>query len=1302
MSRTELTAQTTDSPAVASRLPRHVARLVSVTSAGYRWIAKSRLRTLIAGVAVALLGWFVTAELAPGGLPPGIVVLGLVTGSLSALTAIGLVLIYRSTRIINFAQAEIGAVAGAATYLLNTRTHWPYLLAVIAGLLLGLVSGALMQVLVVRPFFRAPRLILSVATIGAAQLFGALGVLLPFLIASSDPRQLTVAFHAPITFNWDLHAVLVTADWLIAMITVPAVVFGLWYLLTRTDTGIAIRASADSQERAVLLGIPTQLLSLATWMLAGLLSATGAVLAVGVQGGVRVGNIGGPSLLLAPLTAAVIAGFDSVPITLISSLLIGVASAAIFHSTSKSALVDVALFGVIIAVLMLRRFPRARGAGDPADHIALREVRRLPAAVRALPEYRWTRLVGWGLLAFLFIVAPLKMANSQLIFVTFALIFSVIAASLVVLTGLAGQMSLGQFAFVGLGAATTGSLLVSAHADLIFALLASAAVGSIVALIIGVPALRMPGLYLAAATLALSVPVSSYVLNRVEFPKFAVYRVPVPLLFERYDLTSPLSFYYFIATCCAIAIGLALNYRRSHLARMTLTVRDNEPLAAALAISPTKVKLRAFAVSGGLAGFAGGLYVLATQGIPFNGFTPVLSLQVLAMSVVGGLGSIFGGVIGAAYVFGAEFYLRGAGQLVATGAGMVVVLWFVPTGISGALTDLRDWLLRQAVYRRRLAVPGFVEAEELDHPLPAPFFAIRRRIRRLLGAVRRPRRSLGEAGSPSSHQQRSPAILSFDGLTAGYGHLEVLFGVDAHVDTNEILALLGTNGAGKTTLLRVLSGLLPARAGKITYDGQDITDLSPLDRVKRGIVAVPGGRSIFGTLSVGENLRMAGWLARREGDKAFLGKQMDWVFELFPVLKERHNQQASLLSGGEQQMLTTAMALLCRPKLLLVDELSLGLAPAVVARLLDVLRLLQERGITLVVVEQSLNVSASAASRALFMERGQIRFDGKVDTLAETDLTRAVFMGSSHKVSAPVPVARGLMTPDEVVLQATHLHKNFGGVVALEDVSLDVRANQIVGIMGSNGAGKTTTLDVLSGFTKPDRGTVVRGGSDLTRASPAKRAAQGLGRTFQDVRLVPSLNVADMLAVSIDSERSVGGSLSVMLNLPVVGQAQDEVGERVDQLLETFNLERYRDLFISELSTGTRRAVELACASARNPTVLLLDEPSSGLAQGECEALAQVLLHLRQATGAALVVVEHDIPLLTSIADEFVCMHLGSVIARGAPAEVLADRMVVASYLGTNPDAINRSGRRTGLVNRPPRRQVGMKRITTTSGRRSE
>jgi ABC-type branched-subunit amino acid transport system ATPase component len=239
-------------------------------------------------------------------------------------------------------------------------------------------------------------------------------------------------------------------------------------------------------------------------------------------------------------------------------------------------------------------------------------------------------------------------------------------------------------------------------------------------------------------------------------------------------------------------------------------------------------------------------------------------------------------------------------------------------------------------------------------------------------------------------------LLSCEGIDFSYGSLQVLFGVDARVDEGEIVGLLGTNGAGKSTLLRVISGLGIPQRGSVTFAGRDITYLDAEARVRIGITQVPGGKAVFRSMNVIENLQSFGYTLGR--DRRAVDEAVERCLDAFPRLRERKSSSAAMLSGGEQQMVALSKALILRPRLLLIDELSLGLAPVIVNRLLDMVRAINAEGTAVVIVEQSVTTALSLVHRAYFMEKGEVRFDGPASDLIDRhDLLRAVFLEGAAK-----------------------------------------------------------------------------------------------------------------------------------------------------------------------------------------------------------------------------------------------------------------------------------------------------------------
>jgi len=250
----------------------------------------------------------------------------------------------------------------------------------------------------------------------------------------------------------------------------------------------------------------------------------------------------------------------------------------------------------------------------------------------------------------------------------------------------------------------------------------------------------------------------------------------------------------------------------------------------------------------------------------------------------------------------------------------------------------------------------------------------------------------------------------------------------------------------------------------------------------------------------------------------------------------------------------------------------------------------------------------------------------------------------------------------------------FGGGRAVEKLSFSVLPGEIRGLIGPNGAGKTTIFDILSGLLPPDGGTINLKGIDVTGWGADRRAAVGLGRSFQDARIFPTLTVAENIAIGLERHLDERDHLAALLNLPAVQQQEEDVAFTVEDLIELMSLGAFRDKFVAELSTGSRRIVDLAMAIAHDPTVLLLDEPSSGIAQRETEALGPLLRRIQREAGCALLVIEHDMPLISSISDEIIALDLGAVVTQGVPDAVLTDPHVVSSYLGGDLTVINRSG----------------------------
>ncbi len=1176
----------------------------------------------------------VALVIAPGVFPVGIVAQGLVSGATTGLLALGLVLTYQSSRVVNFAQGAFGSIGAAVGVSLYLGPGWPWWAALVVGTVVGGAAGALSDVLIVRRFASSSRLTLTVATVGLAQLLGGMSLLVPGWL---NAPPLVAAFDTGLSdISFRLRPVLFTGNEVLMATLVPVAVLGLGWFLRRTDWGRAVRAAAENRDRARLLAVPVRRLSTLVWATSGALASVTVLLSAPSQG-LSNGLGSAPVVLLPALAAAVVARMSSLGVAFATAACLGVVDSLVRWHVEAKSVTTVVFLAVIVVALLVR--PQQARDDDSEDGITAPPPAPSHAAAESDRRRTWTTRAPLVLGGVAVAALPLALDSSDLLLFSVGVLDAMVVVSLVLLTGWAGQISLGQVALVGVGGVVTANLVLDHNLDLFWALTAAGGAAALVAVLIGLPALRIRGPFLAVTTLAFAVAADSYAFNLANFETWLPFSLDRPVLFDRVDLASEMTYAYLCLALLAVTVVLVAGLRNGRPGRSVIATRANPRAAAAMAVPGGRVKLTTFVFAGAVAGVAGGLHVHLLGGIGEKTYPPSASLTVFAMAVIGGIESLPGALAGvtAVHLIG---WLFPTYEVVLTGVGMLVLLLVVPGGLA-------------EIGRRTAAIgtrrPGPQAATSGRDGGPAP----------------------AGAPSPTDPQDEAPPLLRCERLDVSYGPLQVLFGVDLAVEPGEVVALLGTNGAGKSTVLKAICGLLPS-VGVVNFDGRSLQGRSPEEIAQTGIAMVPGGRGVFPTLSVEDNLRVAAWAFRRDEVRVAAGRQR--VLALFPALATRLDQPAGTLSGGEQQMLVLAQAFLGEPRLLLIDELSLGLAPAVVAELLDVVRRQARAGTTVVLVEQSVNVALTIAERAVFLEKGEVRFVGPTsDLLDRPDVLHSVFLGGSQATRPSVPlVERG----GEIVLSCQGLGKRFGGVVAVDDVDLELRRGQVLGMIGHNGAGKTTLFDLVSGFLVADAGRVVLDGTDITDLGPSDRARRGLARSFQEARLFPGLDVVETLAVALDRHLAGRGDgfVAAALRLPAATDTERIVRERVDELIDQLGLGPYAGTPIAHLSTGTRRIVELGCMLGARPDVLLLDEPSAGVAQRETEHLGPLLRRVQQDTGCSIVIIEHDMALLSAVCDNLVALEYGSVIATGPPHEVLDHPRVRASYLGTNEAVVARSG----------------------------
>ena len=991
-------------------------------------------------------------------------VLGAVTGLAYAALAAGFVLVYRSTGVLNLAHGEIGAFGAALFVLLLAGYSFGYWLAFALAVLAGAAVAMTAELTVVRRLFRSPRLVLLIATVGLGKIvaFGKLS--LPSVIA---PGPIAAPFEAVWTPTAHIR---LQAREITVLIVVPVLIAALAWFMVRTRFGLAVRASASNPDTARLYGISPRRTSTVVWTVSGAFAAATAILLAPLQG-INAAQAGTAAiaepLLLRVLVVSLLARMRSLPGVLAGGVAVGVAEQLVRANAPSAdrSVVDLYLFAaVLVAVLLAVRGGRAEGGWSLSP--------RSRTATAAAGSPWWARRIdALGLAGLFALLAALGLwlsSSSALFAWTGIVLFAMVALSLSVLTGWAGQLSLGQYAFVGLGGMTVVGLTRGHDIPVPFdlfdlslslpwgaAVAVATGVGVAAAVLVGLPALRVRGLFLAVTTLAFAVASASWLLTQDFFTGGTSTPRPVapPVVglgpIEIDFGASRRSFYFLCLGSLVVVAVVVARLRRTGIGRCWIAVRDNEEAATAATVSPTRMKLSAFAVAGGIAAYSGGLLVTLLPALqPATLFGAGESIVVVATAIIGGLGSVAGPILGGLWVRGipqaAPDELDSLVRLLTSDIGLLVLLMYLPGGLLSVIHWARDAIVARA-------------------------------------------------SVASGRRDRSQAPTDADVVAS----------------------------SGRRVLSRA-----PADADGLSTDADD--------------VALSGRRVL---------------------------------------------------------------------------------------------------------------------SRARF-RRGAAK-PGPRATPRPGD-------------SAPEPEPSSEREDARPALEARGVTVRFGGNVAVDGVSITVRRGELVGLIGANGAGKSTLFNAISGFV-PASGRVLVMGQDVTRRRAPARHALGLGRGFQAARLYPELSVRESVMVALEARRR-SRLLASATGLPPSPASERRKRAEADEIVDYLGLGRYADSLVADLSTGTRRIVELGCLLAAQARVLLLDEPTAGVAQRETEAFGPLIASVRDELGAAAVVIEHDMSLVMGISDRIYCLESGSVIAEGPPAAVRADPRVIASYLGTDERTIRRSG----------------------------
>jgi ABC-type branched-subunit amino acid transport system ATPase component/ABC-type branched-subunit amino acid transport system permease subunit len=920
---------------------------------------------------------------------------GVVDGLSIGLLALGIVLIYRSNRVINFAVGSLGAFSAALLALLVVRYHWSYWPALAVAIAAGGAFAAAVEITIITRLFRAPRVIVLVATIGIAQLALAAQTALPDIDAGIDTRYPTA-----INESWRIGGVQVRGSELAVLLLVPLLALALTWFLTRTDIGKAVRAAAANPDRARLSGINPKALSTVVWTIGGLLSAISIILLAGTSGTVTGLTTIGSNTMSRVLVAALIAGMVSFPRALIAGLAIGVVEAVVrYNAPTQGGTVDALLF--VVAVIACWLIARNQDRDEDASFSFAPRSKPIPERLRSL---WWVRMLPRllavaGLAAAIAIPLVVTLPSRHFLYARVILV-ALVALSLVVLTGWSGQVSLGQAAFAGIGgfgyaALVNGNALGlgygANHVTIdvpklppALAMLVVSVVCALVAVVIGAGALRVRGLLLAVVTFVFAVAAQQYLWQRpfLSGDGGGTVFIERPLI-GSVDLSSQRTYYYVALGALVLLMLIVAKLRRSGVGRSMIAVRDNPDSAAAYTLRPARMKLQAFALAGAIAGFGGALLagLLSTLSVR-EAFTVADSLEIVAVAVIGGVGSVAGPVLGSLWVVGLPAFWPDSTlvPLLTSSVGLLVLLMYFPGGLVQIGYSARDALFSWLDQR-------LPEQQAAPRPVAVPRAPASRR------------KALTTDGP----------VLEVESALVRFGGRVAVDDVSLHVAAHEVVGLIGTNGAGKSTLMNAIGGFVPMD-GRVELLGADVTDRAAAGRASRGLGRTFQSARLFGDLTVRETIQVAlearhhtGFVSaalflprgyRVERAQRAAAEEILAFFGLGPY----GDRCCAELSTGTRRIVELASLLALDARVLCLDEPTAGVAQRETEAFGPLLlRVRDELGASLLVIEHDMPLIMSISDRVYCLEAGRVIAEGTPASVRDDPEVVASYLGTDRR-----------------------------------------------------------------------------------------------------------------------------------------------------------------------------------------------------------------------------------------------------------------------------------------------------------------
>ncbi|GAA2909034.1 branched-chain amino acid ABC transporter permease/ATP-binding protein [Streptosporangium fragile] len=932
----------------------------------------------------------------------GYILSGLVTGGVFAVMASGLTLSYSATGVFNFAHGAVGFLAALLFFQLNVGAGLP---AWASGLIAVAVFSPLLGYALHRAMFRglaqAGETAQIVGTIGLTIALPALGLWIVDLVAEplglprADATSLPHGLgpYPPVTYTFG--GVHLDSDQLITFAFAALAAAGLWAFMRHTPYGLRMRAAVDRRRLATLRGIDADASSAVAWTLSSTLAGLAGVLAAPTIG---LDSTAFTVMLFVSATAAVFGRLRSIPWTfaaglglgVVQNLVAGYADFAEDVTGLRTAVPVILLFAGLILLNRSRERVAGSAAEDapPPDHLA------------DLPP--WRRRLPWalGLVALLAWTLTRPADDFFVGVVAQGLVLALIFCSFVVVTGIGGMVNLAQASFASMAALTCGWAFSSGWpfpVAILLGVLGATAVGVLVAL----PALRLGGRILTLATLALAL-LADQVLFQIDAFSNGTIGWPLPAIGLGFtDTTDPRVRVVLLLALIGLVTLLVRNLERSASGRAVLAVRSAPAAATTSGISAARTKITLFALASGIAGLGGVLFAVSKGSVTATDLPAFAGFVWLAVVVLQGVRRIGGAVLGGLIAAVFPELLASWGVSAHVGAILFgtggIILARHPDGVLAQMAEARHRRRARRSRHDHAAAPREADVPASAGPVPAgpavlgsavPGSAVpgsaghRPDGAAADGTTPSPERLAARNGAAPRDASGAPgALFRLENVVAGYGDVTVLRGVDLAVRPGEVVALLGANGAGKSTACAVAAGDLTVTAGRVVLDGVDVTSRPAYRRARDGVLLAPEGRGIFPGLTVEENLRT--WLA-----------DPDPVYERLPQLARRRGLAAGALSGGEQQLLTLAPALVRPPRVLIADEPSLGLAPLVVEQVFGVFAELRERGVALLLVEEKATSALELADTVAFMRLGRVTWTGPRAEVDEARLT-AAYLGVS-------------------------------------------------------------------------------------------------------------------------------------------------------------------------------------------------------------------------------------------------------------------------------------------------------------------